>query len=51
MLSSETWEEIYVQKGINKIYKQFIVKEYSVFLDVAQAFDRVWHKGLLHKLR
>jgi hypothetical protein len=23
----------------------------AVFLDVAQAFDRVWHKGLLHKLR
>jgi len=23
----------------------------AVFLDVAQAFDRVWHEGLLHKLR
>jgi hypothetical protein len=23
----------------------------AVFLDVAQAFDRVWHNGLLHKLR
>lgn len=22
----------------------------TVFLDVAQAFDKVWHKGLLHKL-
>jgi hypothetical protein len=23
----------------------------AVFLDTAQAFDRVWHRGLLHKLR
>jgi hypothetical protein len=22
----------------------------AVFLDIAQAFDRVWHRGLLHKL-
>jgi hypothetical protein len=23
----------------------------AVFLDIAQAFNRVWHRGLLHKLR
>lgn len=23
----------------------------TIFLDVAQAFDKVWHKGLIHKLR
>jgi hypothetical protein len=23
----------------------------AVFFDIAQAFDRVWHRGLLHKLR
>jgi retron-type reverse transcriptase len=23
----------------------------SVFLDIQQAFDKVWHKGLLHKLK
>jgi hypothetical protein len=29
MLSSETWEEIYVQSGINEIYNQFL----NIFLD------------------
>jgi hypothetical protein len=24
---------------------------YAVFLDIAQAFHRVWHRGLLHKLK
>jgi hypothetical protein len=23
----------------------------AIFLDITQAFDRVWHRGLLHKLR
>jgi hypothetical protein len=23
----------------------------SVFLDIQQAFDKVWHKGLLYKLK
>lgn len=35
------------------IIKSFERKEYTaaVFLDVAQAFDRVWHEGLRFKLR
>jgi hypothetical protein len=24
---------------------------FAVFLDIAQVFDKVWHRGLLHKLR
>ncbi|CAG9129479.1 unnamed protein product [Plutella xylostella] len=37
----------------NKIRESFEKKEYcsAVFLDVQQAFDRVWHKGLLYKLK
>jgi hypothetical protein len=31
MLSSETWKEIYVQNGINEIYKQFIKKILDYF--------------------
>ena len=23
----------------------------GVFLDISNAFDKVWHKGLLHKLK
>jgi hypothetical protein len=23
----------------------------AIFFDIAQAFDRVWHRGLVHKLR
>ena len=36
-----------------KIQETFENKQYcsGAFLDVAQAFDKVWHKGLLYKLK
>uniref|UniRef100_A0A2A4K8E7 Reverse transcriptase domain-containing protein n=1 Tax=Heliothis virescens TaxID=7102 RepID=A0A2A4K8E7_HELVI len=42
-----------VHRVVNKIRQSLEKKEYcaAVFLDVQQAFDRVWHKGLLYKLK
>ena len=42
-----------VHRIIDIIAQTLENKQYStgVFLDVAQAFDRVWHKGLLYKIR
>lgn len=42
-----------VHRVTNVISKALEEKKYccGVFLDVAQAFDKVWHKGLLLKLR
>jgi hypothetical protein len=38
---------------VHKINKALETKQYcsAAFLDISQAFDRVWHIGLLHKLR
>lgn len=42
-----------VNRLTNKIKEAFENKQYcaGVFLDIAQAFDKVWHQGLLIKLR
>lgn len=34
---------------VNVIRKAFEEKKYSSSLDVSKAFDKVWHKILLHK--
>jgi hypothetical protein len=38
---------------VHKINEALETKQYcsAAFLDISQAFDRVWHTGLLHKLR
>ena len=38
---------------VNVIRKAFEEKKYcsALFIDVSQAFDKVWHEGLLHKLK
>lgn len=42
-----------VHRVHRKIRKSFEKKEYcsAAFLDIHQAFDRVWHKGLLFKIK
>lgn len=44
---------IQVHRLVEKISSSFENKNYcpAVFLDVAQAFDRVWHSGSLYKLK
>lgn len=42
-----------VHRIVNKIHKSFESGSYctAAFLDIAQAFDKVWHDGLLYKLK
>ena len=42
-----------VNRITNEIRSAFEFGEYcsAIFLDVAQAFDKVWHEGLIHKIR
>jgi len=43
----------HVHRVINNITDEFGKKKfcYAVYLNIAKAFDKVWHKGLLQKLR
>lgn len=41
-----------VHRLVDKIQNSFEIGECTaVFLDVSQAFDKVWHEGLLHKMK
>lgn len=42
-----------IHRIVDKILKNFENRKYcsTVFLDVAQAFDKVWHEGLLFKIK
>ena len=42
-----------VNRLTGEIRKCFELKKYcsAIFLDVAQAFDKVWHKGLIYKIK
>ena len=42
-----------VNRLTGEIRKCFELKNYcsAIFLDVAQAFDKVWHKGLIYKIK
>jgi retron-type reverse transcriptase len=43
----------HTQRLIQRIYTALDSKQYcsAAFLDITQAFDKVWHAGLLYKLR
>lgn len=42
-----------IHRLVEKINATFEPKKYcsAAFLDISQAFDRVWHEGLLHKIK
>lgn len=42
-----------VHRVVQKVRQSLEKKEYcsAVFIDIQQAFDKVWHKGLLYKLK
>ena len=42
-----------VHRIVDKIGKDLEEKRYcsAAFLDISQAFDKVWHVGLLYKLK
>ena len=50
MKNQSTIQQIHIV--VNKIYTDFDNKRFcvSIFIDVAKAFDKVWHEGLLYKL-
>jgi hypothetical protein len=52
-LSPPTFHNTPNSPYVHKIKQALETKQYcsATFLDISQAFDRVWHTGLLHKLR
>jgi hypothetical protein len=42
-----------MHRAVHQIKEALEIKQYysAAFLDITQAFDKVWHTGLLYKLR